>query len=126
MEVQEIDRTTAAIMLAPCAGLDAAGSCTVNTVVNRCKNYRVQVEQGACVLCVRKQGCMLWVDGLAGHGHEDMTAAAFSAAKRFAHQKKCTAIGFQTMRRGLVRKCKKLGFEVVRPVGRGFILECEL
>jgi len=32
-------------------------------------------------------------------------------------------VGFQTLRRGLVRRAKKHGYRITRQVGAGFVLE---
>lgn len=89
-------------------------------------------ERGACFLLSDGKGSELvyvlnignrrcWVNAAAGTGALDLTTHGLAAIEFQAAQNGLAGVAFQTLRPGLVRKARKLGYQV-----RGWVLGKEL
>lgn len=103
-------------LLAQAAGDDVQGL-GLAEIVNGCRFFAI--EQGGAVLlgyALREAGRELWIQAAGGvPGPLDMSLVGLAAIEQQAAG--FESVGFQTRRRGLVRKAIKAGYEI-----DGFIL----
>lgn len=121
-DLQAVSREQAARAFMACAGLNPSGYETPDSMAARGANFELTTDHGSAVYGVRRDGETLWCIAAAGQG-SGMARAGLDYLERQARANRCTRVGFQTVRRGLVRIAEKQGFEVVRQVGAGFVLE---
>ncbi len=114
-------REHAARAFVACAGLDAAGIATPESAAAAGECFELQTDTGRLVVSVSFTNGVGWVNGAAGTG-DGMTAAGLQAIERQAISRGCSQVGFQTVRRGLVRRAKKHGYRITSQVGAGFVL----
>lgn len=84
------------------------GQCFAATSDNAQSIYVLQVDNGIC-----------WVNAMQGRGNLDWIAHILPIIE--AQAKGCKAVGFETKRRGLVKKAQKQGYRVT-----GWILKKDL
>lgn len=82
----------------------------VSSVVQTGVHFDLQTEAGRLLMVLDLRGDLLWIGGAVGKGSGDLTAAGLAFAEATARQAGCMAVGFQTARRGLVRKALRLGY----------------
>lgn len=120
-----IPRDQAERVFAAAGVLDPEGLATPRSVAQAGQCFALSFPHGSAVLSVGNEGGVLWCYGLAGQGR-DMTRAADAVLCRIARLSGFQRIGFQTARRGLVRRCRALGYTVAGQIGRGFKMEKDL
>ena len=115
--VRALDAATAARALAGMAHLDPRGIARDEDIPGMCEAgqcWHVSTPRGSAVIVTQRTASgVLWVDAAAGVGEDDMTAAIDEVLRHTGAR----SVGFQTKRRGLVRRAERLGFRVA-----GFIL----
>lgn len=126
MNVQRIPIHEAWHAFQACHGLDPEGQATPESVALSGVCLRVTRDDGAAAvvsLSASHDG-VLWVHGAAGgDGARSMTPDLVQAFVKIARQSGCWAVGLQTMRRGLLRRLRPLGFLVVDTVGSGWVMK---
>lgn len=125
MNIQPIPAGEALRAFQACEGLDPEGQATPASVVLSGVCLRVTRDDGAAVvvsLSASHEG-VLWVHAaVGGDAARSMCPDLVQAFDKIARQSGCWAVGFQTMRRGLLRRVRPLGFLVVDTVGAGWVL----
>lgn len=104
-----------------CDGLDPEGFETPQQAAQRGDCYQLTTPTGRLIYSASPQGNVYWIHGAAGTGH-DMTRRGLAAIEYQARQYGCRLVGFQTMRRGLVRRAADLGYRITGIRGQGFEL----
>lgn len=122
MRLESIGAEEAAQAFQACAGLDPEGLDTPHSAAAAGRCFRLHADTGELVLSVGPRGGALWCFGAAGQGR-GMTDAGLLCLERIARDAGFAGVGFQTMRRGLVKLARSRGYMVRGEVGRGFILE---
>lgn len=117
-----VAREQAARAFAACAGLDPERTATPESAAASGECFRLDTETGQLFFALEFGGGVGWIHAAAGTGC-GMTAAGLAAIERKAAAEGCRVVGFQTVRRGLVRRAKKHGYRITRQVGAGFVLE---
>lgn len=69
-------------------------------------------ECGALALALVAMGRELWIQGAGGADSADLTQAGLAACEIEARGRGLESVGFQTRRRGLVKKAIKAGYEI--------------
>lgn len=114
IHLSQIDGDTAAALLVGVAGLDPSGLSTEESMRHtaRCGQcYAATSENGSqAVYVVRVENGVAWVDAAKGFGATDWTAALLPIVELQA--KGLAAVGFQTARRGLVRRAQQQGYHI--------------
>lgn len=126
MNIERISLQDAARAFEACAGMDPEGKATPQSVA----------LSGVCLRCVRDDGAavvvsvtasadgVLWVHAAAGgDAGRSVCAELDQTLCRIARASGCWAVGFQTMRRGLLRRMQSLGYLVTDTIGPGWILK---
>lgn len=121
-DLQAVSRDDAARAFGACVALNPSGHESAQSMAARSANFVYSTETGRVVYGVMRNGETLWCVAAAGQG-SGMARAGLDYLERQARANRCSRVGFQTVRRGLVRIAEKQGFEVVRQVGTGFVLE---
>lgn len=90
------------------------------------KTYKVIDGAGKLVAGYILQVCgaELWIALAVGAAHFDLSVFGMQLIERQARQ--FDSIGFKTMRRGLVRKLRRIGFEIVDQEGDVFTMRKNL
>lgn len=112
----------AAQLLAGCERLDPAGEATAQGLFDMCQRgecFAIDSAQGSAVYVVRVRNKTAWVDAIKGRGDMDITAAVDAVLSGQAQGLR--SMGFQTARRGLVRKAQARGWRVT-----GWIMQKEI
>lgn len=122
MTLDLITPKQAAEEFAACLGLDAEGQATPESAANAGVCFKLSTDNGRLTYSIGIDRGMCWIHGAAGTG-QDMTRAGFAVIEAQAAAVGCRAVGFQTVRRGLVRKARALGYQIKAEIGRGFVLE---
>ncbi len=122
MTPQRITAPEAARAFAACAGLDPQGQATPESVAHAGQCFTLAAPRGLLSYCVSFTAGVCWVHGAAGEG-AGLTECGLAVIESQARAQGCGVVGFQTMRRGLVRRAKRCGYAVTREIGQGFILE---
>lgn len=104
-----------------CAGLDPEGLDQHLAAAWRGECYQLRTGTGVLTYSASPDGPVYWIHAAAGTGN-DMTRRGLAAIEYQARQFGCSLVGFQTMRRGLIRQAKALGYLVTDQVGNGFKL----
>lgn len=118
-------RSEAAQAFAVLAGMDPAGQATPASAASSGECYRVQAERGALCYSVSFTDATAWIHGAAGQG-QGMTAEGLAMIEAQAITRGCRRVGFQTIRRGLVRRALRQGYRITSNVGAGFVLVKQL
>lgn len=121
--LEHADAVEARIAFLKCEGLDADGNTTPLDAVQRGQCFKLTGPTGSLFYSVFKnEANALWVYAASGKGR-GLTQAGLYVIEQQAKAAGCTAVGFQTMRRGLIAKAKALGYQITGAVGtRGYIL----
>ncbi|CDN87490.1 hypothetical protein [Hydrogenophaga intermedia] len=114
-------RDQAAQAFALCAGLDPEGVETPEGAAAAGECFELCTACGRLFLSVSFVDGVGWIHAAAGQG-QGMTAEGLHAVECQALARGCRLVGFQTVRRGLVRRAKKHGYRITRTVGAGFVL----
>lgn len=113
----------AAQAFAACAGLDPEGKATPDSAARAGESFKVSTDTGEAIYTITaRPGGRCWIHGAAGTG-TGMTAAGLACIERQALAAGCVSVAFQTVRHGLVRRARALGYRITAQVGRGFIIE---
>lgn len=102
-------------------GMDPEGVQTPEGAARSGECYRLQGERGAVVYAVSFTDATAWIHGAAGQG-QGMTAEGLAMIEAQAITRGCRRVGFQTIRRGLVRRAMRQGYRITSNVGAGFVL----
>jgi hypothetical protein len=119
--VTPIPREQAARAFVAC-GPDPEGIATPESAAASGECFRLDTDTGSLMFALSFEDRVGWIHAAAGTGC-GMTAAGLEAIERKARAEGCRLVGFQTLRRGLVRRARKHGYRITRQVGAGFILE---
>ena len=112
MIVRPIPAAQAAQALAAMAHLDPRGLATPADVAQACQDCEalevLDGQGGRAVVLVAKANGMHWIEAAAGEGGANLCATITEALDASGAR----SIGFQTKRRGLVRRAERLGYRV--------------
>lgn len=122
LNLQAIPRDQAQRAFEAAGVVDPEGLATPHSVAMAGQCFAMQFPHGSAVISVGNERGVLWCYGLAGQGR-DMTRAADAVLCTMARLSGFDRVGFQTARRGLVRRCRALGYTVAGSVGCGFKME---
>lgn len=116
---QKIRHATAAeavplLMLA--AGDDVQGLGLAD-ILSGCQFFILDGEGNALAYAVKRCGSELWVQAAGGTGEADLTSLMIHNTEKQARAAGLSSVGFQTRRKGLVKKALQGGFFI-----DGFIL----
>lgn len=123
MRLEAITREQAARAYA-CAvhpGLDPDGIATPDAIAGAGQSFRLTGPRGQVAYTVGIVQRELWVYAAAGTG-QGMTLATLRTLEAQAARNGCDSVGFQTVRRGLIRYAKRAGFGVEKHPVRGYIM----
>lgn len=120
--LQAIPQHLAAQAFAAAGVTDPEGTATPESMARAGKCFRLDVPHGSLVISVGEEGGALWCYAAAGEGQR-MYLAADAALTRIARLSGCARVGFQTLRPGLVRRAKSLGYTVTGVKGAGFEMQ---
>ncbi|HEY0955915.1 MAG TPA: hypothetical protein VGE36_14220 [Roseateles sp.] len=120
-----ITASAAALAYAACVGLDPEGRATPDSAARAGESFSLETGTGRLACTLIFEGGCCWISAAAGTG-TGMALAGLRAIEGAAIAKGCKRVGFQTIRRGLVRRAKSIGYGITRSVGRGVILEKQL
>ena len=120
-----ITAAQAARAYAACVGLDPEGLATPESAASSGASFRLRTQSGEVFYTINTAGECCWISAAAGCG-AGMTAAGLEAIERQARESGCKSVAFQTMRRGLVRRARAIGYGITGSLGRGVILEKEI
>lgn len=126
MNIQPITAGEALHAFQACRGLDPEGQATPESVALSGVCLRVTRDDGAAAVVSLSAGHdgVLWVHAaVGGDAARSICPELVQAFDKIAHQSGCWAVGFQTMRRGLLRRLRPLGFLVVDTVGAGWVMK---
>ena len=122
LKVESADPEQARCAFKKCAGRDVYGLPSHLDATERGQCFKISGHCGQLFYSVFKnEANQLWIYAASGAG-KGLTEAGFSVMEMQAKAAGCVAVAFQTVRRGLIAKAKKLGYQITAPVGSGFIL----
>lgn len=122
MKPKPISRDHAARAFEVCAGMDPQGVATPQSVAGAGQCFALEAPTGRVVYALElRQGGAAWIHAAAGQGG-GMTAAGLEAVEQQARAAGCAWVGFQTMRRGLVKLAQARGYAVDK-IGGGYRLQ---
>lgn len=84
----------------------------LENILNDAQFFRLAGSDSQFAYALMALGRELWIQAAGGAGPDDLTALGFGAIERQASAGGFESVGFQTRRRGLVRKAEKLGYVV--------------
>lgn len=119
VHLSRIPADLAAGLLVGCEGLDPAGLTTEQDIPHmaaRGQCFAATAPGAQVVYVLRVENGRAWVDAMKGAGAVDWIANALPIIE--AQAQGLRAVGFQTGRRGLVRKAQRQGYRVT-----GYIME---
>jgi hypothetical protein len=121
--VEQISREHAACMFQAARVTDPEGlQSAASMAEGQC--VRVRAACGAAAVSYELQPGRLWCIAVAAEGQgADRVRVCDAVLSLIAKRHSLRRLGFQTGRRGLVRRCKALGYIVTGRAGRGWILE---
>lgn len=120
--LQPIPQHLAAQAFAAAGVTDPEGTATPESMAVAGKCFRMDTPHGHLVLSVGHEQGALWCYAAAGQGTR-MYLAADAALCRLARLSGCSLVGFQTLRPGLVRRARSLGYHVTGVKGAGFAMQ---
>lgn len=109
LTLERISQAEAARAFSVCAGLDPQGIETPQSAAQAGECFAAVGQGGRVALALDFGGGVAWVIAAAGGG-TGMAGATLAAVEHLARQRGCQLVGFQTMRRGLVRVASKRGY----------------
>lgn len=122
MKHQRITPEQASLAFAACAGLDPEGHETPERAALAGPCFELATDTGTLAYTLSAERGIVWIHAAAGRG-QGMTAAGLAVIEQQARAAQCQRVGFQTVRRGLVRRARALGYEITREIGAGYVLE---
>lgn len=84
----------------------------LENILSNAQFFRLAGSDSQFAYALMALGRELWIQAAGGTGPDDLTALGFGAIERQASAGGFGSVGFQTRRRGLVRKAEKLGYVV--------------
>lgn len=123
--LQPVDPRTAAEAFERLGVTDPEGLATPQSMAAAGQCFRLQNAKGQLFMSLGNERGVMWAYAVAGQGsglYLDADAALCRIARLAGFQR----VGFQTRRRGLVRRALSLGYRVTGPKGAGFALEKDL
>lgn len=121
----QVDPAAAAQAYEAHVHLDPEGIATPESLAAAGPSFGIETEQGRTVFTLSSAGGVCWIHAAAGTGY-GMTRPAFAVIEQIAARAGCKRVAFQTLRRGLVRRARRLGYHITGQVGHGHILSKEL
>lgn len=121
----QVDPAQAARAYAAHVHLDPQALATPESLAAAGPSFGIQTQDGATVFTLSAAGGECWVHAAAGTGY-GMTAPTFAIIEQIAARAGCNRVAFQTVRRGLVRRARRLGYQIAGEIGRGHILRKNL
>lgn len=121
----QVEPAAAAQAYAAHVHLDPEGIATPESLAAAGPSFGIETEQGRTVFTLRTDGAECWIQAAAGSGY-GMTAPTFAVIEAIATRAGCNRVAFQTVRRGLVRRARRLGYQIAGQIGSGHILRKEL
>lgn len=122
LKVESADPEQARCAFKKCAGRDAQGLPSHLDATERGECFKITGQCGEVFYSLmRILGNVMWVYQASGQGR-GLTEAMLSVIERQAKNAGCALVAFQTVRQGLVKKAKALGYEVQGAAGRGLVL----
>lgn len=82
--------------------------------------FELRTESGVGVFVLRRKGDVLWIDGAGRIEGGGLTEPGIALIREVARRLGCRTVAFETARRGLVRRARKLGARVA-----GVIMEMD-
>ncbi|WP_302172874.1 hypothetical protein [uncultured Hydrogenophaga sp.] len=116
-----VPASEAAQAFAKLADMDPTGQQTPQGAARAGECFRIEGTRGLARCAVSFRDSTAWIHAAVGEG-EGMTADALSIIEAQALVQGCRRVGFQTIRRGLVRRALRLGYRITSNVGTGFVL----
>lgn len=101
--------------------VDPEGIATPASAAKSGECFRLEAETGALRYAVSFGHGAAWITGAAGQG-QGMTAEGLRMIEAQALARGCRRVGFQTVRRGLVRRAIRQGYRITSETGAGFVL----
>lgn len=95
---------------------------SVAQAVRGAECWQLDTGAGRIVYALRQVDALLWIDAAAGATTSPKLAALLATIERRAAELGTVAVGFQTVRRGLVRAAKRLGYEIKTTLADGWVL----
>lgn len=125
MTLEPVDPATAAHAFRVCPDPLGRGFTDLDHLAHSSDCVRVSGAAGELFMALQlRRGLerdVLWINGAAGQGASDWTRNGLAVAEHQAAQCRAHAVGFQTARRGLVKRAQASGYRVA-----GYILMKEL
>lgn len=91
---------------------DPTGLATHESLAASGQAFELEAGGGGGLFVVSRRGSMLWVHAAhGGDSADDLTELGLELIEEMARRAGCDTVGFQTARRGLVRKTERLGYE---------------
>lgn len=113
IELSRLEPGLAAALLVGCERLDPSGLCSAADLLPMAQAgqcFAATAEKAQAVYIVQVQNGVAWISATKGAGPVDWSALLLPVIE--AQAAGAAAVGFQTARRGLVRKAQKQGYEV--------------
>lgn len=121
MTVQPIPAAQAAELFRACPDPLGEGATDLHALADRSACYLVKGEAGTLAMALQMRVGLtrdvFWINAAAGQGANDWTRNGLAVAEFKARECRAHAVGFQTARRGLVRRAQAQGYRLA-----GFIL----
>lgn len=117
-----ITASEAAQAYATLDGMAPDGTTTPDGAAAAGASFVIGTETGSCVFTLSASDGLCWIHAAQGTGY-DMTAPTFEVIERLARRAGCHRVGFATLRRGLVRRARSLGYRIEGTTGHGHHLE---
>lgn len=83
----------------------------LETILKGCEFFILEGSQDRLAFALTGQGSELWIQAAGGTGNMNLTRLIIKSAEQLAKGTH-TSVGFQTRRRGLVKKAQALGYEI--------------
>ncbi len=119
---QKITEADACTYLAGFRFIDPHGQPVAEVPVTGGSCFRLQTPAGEAVYVVRLVGSRLWVSAAAGKTVASICPALALMLQEHARQCGALSVGFQTARRGLVRRAQAQGFKVIKIIKAGALV----
>lgn len=110
---------------APIVGLDPEGKATPESLAWAGPSFGIETEEGRATFTLSEAAGKCWIHAAVGAGR-GMTEAGLRVIESIAVRAGCVSVGFQTQRRGLVRKARELGYVIAGQIGTGHVMEKKL
>jgi hypothetical protein len=84
----------------------------LDNILSDCQFFRLDSAQGVFAYALKQVGNEIWIQAAGGMAKIDLTALGFKAIEQQAAAAGFKSVGFQTRRRGLVKKALAHGFKI--------------